>query len=165
MCASHVFLFFFFFNDTATTEIYTLSLHDALPISRCSRYAVTASSLPSCQNSSGWPACASAERISGSGNPLGAQTPIVTVFAGLAGVLTAVAITPTTAAARARFRERAAGPPSNNGQRRVVAVALRKQRLPFVLDPGVGRELGLGADADHQRGGGAAALQQGQVDE
>src|SRR6266536_6317235 len=26
--------FFFFFNDTATTEIYTLSLHDALPIFR-----------------------------------------------------------------------------------------------------------------------------------
>src|SRR6267143_746440 len=25
---------YFFFNDTATTEIYTLSLHDALPISR-----------------------------------------------------------------------------------------------------------------------------------
>src|SRR5256885_3773616 len=29
--------FFFFFNDTATTEIYTLSLHDALPISFRSR--------------------------------------------------------------------------------------------------------------------------------
>src|SRR6266850_5030249 len=29
-CGSRV--FFFFFNDTATTEIYTLSLHDALPI-------------------------------------------------------------------------------------------------------------------------------------
>src|SRR3712207_8112061 len=28
---------FFFFNDTATTEIYTLSLHDALPISRTFR--------------------------------------------------------------------------------------------------------------------------------
>src|SRR2546430_3874391 len=28
---SHLFIFFFF-NDTATTEIYTLSLHDALPI-------------------------------------------------------------------------------------------------------------------------------------
>src|SRR5687767_15685800 len=27
-------LFYFFFNDTATTEIYTLSLHDALPICR-----------------------------------------------------------------------------------------------------------------------------------
>src|SRR2546429_7053598 len=27
------FVIFFFFNDTATTEIYTLSLHDALPIS------------------------------------------------------------------------------------------------------------------------------------
>src|SRR5256885_11901719 len=29
----HHLLVFFFFNDTATTEIYTLSLHDALPIS------------------------------------------------------------------------------------------------------------------------------------
>src|SRR2546426_5168861 len=28
----HKCYFFFFFNDTATTEIYTLSLHDALPI-------------------------------------------------------------------------------------------------------------------------------------
>src|SRR5256885_12740441 len=28
---------FFFFNDTATTEIYTLSLHDALPISQLER--------------------------------------------------------------------------------------------------------------------------------
>src|SRR5215203_6065215 len=28
---------FFFFNDTATTEIYTLSLHDALPISPTAR--------------------------------------------------------------------------------------------------------------------------------
>src|SRR3712207_8785139 len=28
---------FFFFNDTATTEIYTLSLHDALPISSVKR--------------------------------------------------------------------------------------------------------------------------------
>src|SRR5256884_3279362 len=32
-CLAHLFSFFFFFNDTATTEIYTLSLHDALPIS------------------------------------------------------------------------------------------------------------------------------------
>src|ERR1039458_10870324 len=31
-CYCFVFIFFFF-NDTATTEIYTLSLHDALPIS------------------------------------------------------------------------------------------------------------------------------------
>src|SRR5215217_9388891 len=30
------FLAFFFFNDTATTEIYTLSLHDALPTFRSS---------------------------------------------------------------------------------------------------------------------------------
>src|SRR3712207_9117966 len=35
MCWCHqpTFSLFFFFNDTATTEIYTLSLHDALPIS------------------------------------------------------------------------------------------------------------------------------------
>src|SRR2546430_13903568 len=32
-----LFFLFFFFNDTATTEIYTLSLHDALPISRHGR--------------------------------------------------------------------------------------------------------------------------------
>src|SRR2546427_9961757 len=32
MCMSHIYFHFFFFNDTATTEIYTLSLHDALPI-------------------------------------------------------------------------------------------------------------------------------------
>src|SRR5256885_6207972 len=32
MCVLVAVSFFFFFNDTATTEIYTLSLHDALPI-------------------------------------------------------------------------------------------------------------------------------------
>src|SRR2546430_3655929 len=32
MLRRRVFFIFFFFNDTATTEIYTLSLHDALPI-------------------------------------------------------------------------------------------------------------------------------------
>src|SRR5258707_15240322 len=46
-------LFFFFFNDTATTEIYTLSLHDALPISllrwspRCTHSACAWASLSS----------------------------------------------------------------------------------------------------------------------
>ena len=32
LCVFFFFFVFFFFNDTATTEIYTLSLHDALPI-------------------------------------------------------------------------------------------------------------------------------------
>src|SRR2546429_3949815 len=36
-------LVFFFFNDTATTEIYTLSLHDALPICSCWSRACTTS--------------------------------------------------------------------------------------------------------------------------
>src|SRR6266481_2690712 len=41
---------FFFFNYTATTEIYTLSLHDALPISRAPRPATapTSASRPPC---------------------------------------------------------------------------------------------------------------------
>src|SRR5258707_13712374 len=45
MCRPYMFFSFFFFNDTATTEIYTLSLHDALPISfrplsRCRKVAI-----------------------------------------------------------------------------------------------------------------------------
>src|SRR5256885_4869151 len=50
------FVGFFFFNDTATTEIYTLSLHDALPIfflilksgvNHTSRGSISTSTLPS----------------------------------------------------------------------------------------------------------------------
>src|SRR2546430_6666392 len=37
---------FFFFNDTATTEIYTLSLHDALPICRGDVHAALADHRP-----------------------------------------------------------------------------------------------------------------------
>src|SRR5579884_4519371 len=40
------FFLFFFFNDTATTEIYTLSLHDALPISAASPSAPTSRKSP-----------------------------------------------------------------------------------------------------------------------
>src|SRR5215217_9630408 len=46
-CDSFLFMFFFFFNDTATTEIYTLSLHDALPISSPSWAAAFQSSVGS----------------------------------------------------------------------------------------------------------------------
>src|SRR2546427_12529690 len=42
---------FFFFNDTATTEIYTLSLHDALPICTCPDIASE-----NCSSQSGNPA-------------------------------------------------------------------------------------------------------------
>src|SRR5216684_8585096 len=45
-------LLFFFFNDTATTEIYTLSLHDALPIRTRSR------------SSTGWPSARQIRRTS-----------------------------------------------------------------------------------------------------
>src|SRR2546430_2690709 len=47
-----LFLLFFFFNDTATTEIYTLSLHDALPISfrcrACNIPSAASNSTPGC---------------------------------------------------------------------------------------------------------------------
>src|SRR3989454_12393861 len=52
---------FFFFNDTATTEIYTLSLHDALPISarrgdvgRGDRYAHRKAGLATCRRANVW---------------------------------------------------------------------------------------------------------------
>src|SRR2546422_6068945 len=45
------YFFLFFFNDTATTEIYTLSLHDALPISWRARSARSLST------GRGWPKC------------------------------------------------------------------------------------------------------------
>src|SRR6266498_6019727 len=45
-------LFFFFFNDTATTEIYTLSLHDALPTSSEYPNTPTASSRAADRNRS-----------------------------------------------------------------------------------------------------------------
>src|SRR5256885_3132638 len=52
MGSRHHMSILFFFNDTATTEIYTLSLHDALPISRGRRR----SSSPNgrCKNESEW---------------------------------------------------------------------------------------------------------------
>src|SRR5438477_10755816 len=48
LLSPHTRSFFFFFNDPATTEIYTLSLHDALPISspRSPSRSCTATPLP-----------------------------------------------------------------------------------------------------------------------
>src|SRR5215213_11753391 len=45
---------FFFFNDTATTEIYTLSLHDALPISSIPRASTTPRTTTICAASTTW---------------------------------------------------------------------------------------------------------------
>ena len=47
MLVSWIVRFFFFFNDTATTEIYTLSLHDALPIfARAKDYSLAEAARP-----------------------------------------------------------------------------------------------------------------------
>src|SRR5260221_14763975 len=60
--------FFFFFNDTATTEIYTLSLHDALPISHLTQEFRFSCCMPSppCSPSSCWgrPSSSSRDRKS-----------------------------------------------------------------------------------------------------
>src|SRR5438034_6574227 len=66
----YVFLNFFFYNDTATTEIYTLSLHDALPISSGCRSAdrpAPAGGPPSC-------ACSRGRRLGPFGAVLGARS-------------------------------------------------------------------------------------------
>src|SRR6266508_6949640 len=52
----------FFFNDTATTEIYTLSLHDALPI--CTRPTTSPTAPGGCGRRSGGPARRSEEHTS-----------------------------------------------------------------------------------------------------
>src|SRR3712207_7226758 len=52
-------LYFFFFNDTATTEIYTLSLHDALPISTGRPSAVK----PAGTEMAGWPVTVMREHV------------------------------------------------------------------------------------------------------
>src|SRR2546429_9919716 len=54
-------IFFFFFNDTATTEIYTLSLHDALPISAVGPHAECPALLTKTSMS---PTCSASRRIS-----------------------------------------------------------------------------------------------------
>src|SRR5712664_2446639 len=55
----------FFFNDTATTEIYTLSLHDALPIRRSrARTTSRATRRRSCASSSATPGAAPPDRKS-----------------------------------------------------------------------------------------------------
>src|ERR1035437_11018875 len=46
-------VFFFFFNDTATTEIYTLSLHDALPIFHQHQVIIISEPLPCQEAASG----------------------------------------------------------------------------------------------------------------
>src|SRR3712207_8294783 len=61
---------FFFFNDTATTEIYTLSLHDALPISTASQQVRSwCSSGTSCPRSSNRAAVREDRKVSKASSP------------------------------------------------------------------------------------------------
>ena len=62
LCFFCFFLFVFFFNDTATTEIYTLSLHDALPICRKRPAGLQVQMNYRCKLSDGIATAAAAER-------------------------------------------------------------------------------------------------------
>src|SRR3712207_7289426 len=66
---------FFFFNDTATTEIYTLSLHDALPISRVAGRLGGASSRPAGSGSESRPISWSGISVAARGTPTAAPRP------------------------------------------------------------------------------------------
>src|SRR2546421_10073009 len=74
--------FFFFFNDTATTEIYTLSLHDALPIcgSRRRHTRCCPASRETC--SSQCPGCRSGNQDIGNYKSLATLGSTVYVFGG-----------------------------------------------------------------------------------
>src|SRR6266511_628892 len=62
--SSPIHIIFFFFNDTATTEIYTLSLHDALPISLWSRGNRRRASAAGTVRAAGWAPSTLADRKS-----------------------------------------------------------------------------------------------------
>src|SRR2546430_9167430 len=69
------FVSFFFFNDTATTEIYTLSLHDALPIScDCAGGAADCPIVVSSPNADSLPCAVGARMLSGVGKSAGQHT-------------------------------------------------------------------------------------------
>src|SRR3712207_7603805 len=68
----------FFFNDTATTEIYTLSLHDALPIwSRSSGSPTSSSPTSPTRTARPWPCSASS--VTGGSNTTWPSRPVTAV--------------------------------------------------------------------------------------
>src|SRR2546430_12035054 len=95
MYARQLYSFFFFFNDPATTEIYTLSLHDALPICRpscaicacrgpCLRFSSAArsgsrapASRPSCATRWPTPTCSGCPRSEDHTSELQSQSNLV----------------------------------------------------------------------------------------
>src|SRR3712207_8135756 len=66
---------FFFFNDTATTEIYTLSLHDALPISIPNATAANAGAYSLVVTVNGCPSAAGTANVIVNPTP---ATPVIT---------------------------------------------------------------------------------------
>src|SRR6478752_1153370 len=82
-------LFLFFFNDTATTEIYTLSLHDALPIYRYGHYRCDALILASPMGSTAYSYAAGGPVVSP-----GAEGILVTPSAPLNGIARSLLLGP-----------------------------------------------------------------------
>src|SRR2546430_5311571 len=65
---------FFFFNDTATTEIYTLSLHDALPISSARLCVRNSRRCDGKRSPAGSPAASSRSSDTAAGEPAGERS-------------------------------------------------------------------------------------------
>src|SRR2546427_12569351 len=112
---------FFFFNDTATTEIYTLSLHDALPI--CSRSAVARAK-----------SCAASSR-GGSGSDEATRTSLrpPAVDAGLAGPGTTDLSVPLSGDLRLRPASR---PPGQRTRPSPAPAAWPSARAPAAAEHG-----------------------------
>src|SRR2546427_13059907 len=91
-----LFCVFFFFNDTATTEIYTLSLHDALPISVRGARGWLPRGPGACRR----PGLAAVRQLGG---------------LSVAGGLRDLRVPPQSARPRARGRERRAADPFRHG--------------------------------------------------
>src|SRR6266516_5108461 len=103
---------FFFFNDTATTEIYTLSLHDALPISVTVRVAA-------CWTNPMQQACRempvkSARRVNAIPMPSALSTPRIELLLARLIFGSAIAVVRPPAAIRAVILPSAAGPGSRH---------------------------------------------------
>src|SRR3989454_2381775 len=107
-------VFFFFFNDTATTEIYTLSLHDALPISAARRGAESSrGKLPIPAPAAWGQGAARADERKARGRAVAGGRGARALTSGVAAVRIRTLPTFTLAARRGRLRH--AGPGARGG--------------------------------------------------
>src|SRR6267143_5003110 len=128
------FVHVFFFNDTATTEIYTLSLHDALPISSVwpdtRAPGTTMVYVPSSLLSAPSPMTGIATSTWPRGKPPSLVTFPVMVTGSWAGALATTSRASATAANTLRTMRRMMGPPGTAGNGRTASLSPRYEAVP-----------------------------------